>query len=130
MELPGRRSHRELGDLYAAASVEDCAREHEGFGMPLLEAWAFDLPVVARAAAAVPETVGDGGILLTSDDPLVWAAVVDRVIRDAPLRRFLIERGRRRLAAFSDAALATRISELLDRLGLRGPGRPSSAGGV
>jgi glycosyltransferase involved in cell wall biosynthesis len=124
VELPGRRSDRELGDLYAGATVAVCASEHEGFGMHVLEAWAFNLPLVARAAAAVPETVGDAGILLDTDDPLVWAAVVDRVIRDARLRNLLIERGRRRLGDFSDAALEVRMSELLDRLDLSGQGAP------
>jgi glycosyltransferase involved in cell wall biosynthesis len=127
VELPGRRSDRELGDLYAGATLAVCASEHEGFGMHLLEAWAFDLPLVARASAAVPETVGDAGILLDTDDPLVWAAVVDRVIRNAPLRRLLIERGRHRLGDFSDAALSDRMSELLDRLGLSGRGGPRAA---
>ncbi len=122
VELPGRRSDGELGDLYAGATLAVCASEHEGFGMHLLEAWAFELPLVARAAAAVPETVGDGGILLDSDDPLVWAAVIDRVIRDAAIRRLLVERGRRRLGDFSDAALRGRMSDLLDRLGLAGHG--------
>jgi glycosyltransferase involved in cell wall biosynthesis len=127
VELPGRRSDRELGDLYAGATVAVCASEHEGFGMHLLEAWAFDLPLVARAAAAVPETVGGAGILLDTDDPLVWAAVIDRVIRDAPLRHLLIERGRRRLGDFSDAALRERMAELLDRLNLSGQGGPRAA---
>jgi glycosyltransferase involved in cell wall biosynthesis len=124
VELPGRLSDRELGDLYAGAGMAVCASEHEGFGMHLLEAWAFDLPLVARAAAAVPETVGDAGILLRTDDPLVWAAVVDRVIRDPALRRLLIERGRRRLCDFSDLALRDRTSELLERLQLA----PAAAG--
>jgi len=119
VELPGRCSDREIGDLYAGASVAVCASEHEGFGMHLLEAWAFDLPVVARAAAAVPETVGDAAVLLRTDDPLVWAAVVDRVIRDGELRQALVERGRRRLLDFSDAAFTQRIRDLLERLGLR-----------
>jgi glycosyltransferase involved in cell wall biosynthesis len=129
VELPGRRSDRELGDLYAGATAAVCASEHEGFGMHLLEAWAFDLPLVARAAAAVPETVGDAGILLDSADPLVWGAVVDRVIRDMQLRRLLIERGRRRLGDFSEAALIDRMSELLDRLDLSGQGNPRAAPG-
>ncbi len=122
VELPGRRSDRELGDLYAGATAAVCASEHEGFGMHLLEAWAFDLPVVARAAAAVPETVGDAAVLLDSADPLVWGAVVDRVIRDAQLRRLLIARGHRRLGHFSEASLRDRMTELLDRLGLSGHG--------
>jgi glycosyltransferase involved in cell wall biosynthesis len=124
VEPPGRRSDRELGDLHAGATMAVCASEHEGFGMHLLEAWAFDLPLVAHAAAAVPETVGDAGVLLETSDPPVWGAVVDRVIRDAQLRHLLIERGRRPLGDFSDAALRDRISELMDRLDLAGQGAP------
>jgi glycosyltransferase involved in cell wall biosynthesis len=118
VEIPGRLSDRQLGDLYARASVAVCTSEHEGFGMHLLEAMAFDLPLVARAAAAVPETLGEAGILLTTTDPLVWAAVIDRVLRDQPLRRQLIAQGRSRLRDFSDAALQAHVSEMIERLGL------------
>ncbi len=118
VSIPGRLSDQELGDLYARAGVSVCASEHEGFGMHFLEAWAFEVPVVARAAAAVPETVGDAGVLLRSDDPLVWAATADRVIRDQGLRRRLQERGRRRLARFSDQKLSAGLAEMLDRLSL------------
>jgi glycosyltransferase involved in cell wall biosynthesis len=124
VEMPGRRSDREIGDLYATASVALIASEHEGFCMPVLEAWAFDLPVVARATAAVPETVGDAGVLLRTDDPLVWAAVVDRVIRDLRLRRLLVDRGHRRLDGFSDSSFEARMAELLNRLGLRPEAAP------
>jgi len=118
VSLPGRLGDSQLGDLYARASVAVCASEHEGFAMHLLEAWAFDVPVVARAAAAVPETLGDAGMLLSGDDPLLWAAVVDRVIRDRSLREGLAERGRRRLASFSGTELRAQVARLLDRLGL------------
>jgi glycosyltransferase involved in cell wall biosynthesis len=120
VEIPGSLSDRQLGDLYARASIAVCASEHEGFGMHLLEAMAFDLPIVARAAAAVPETLGGASILLTTTDPLVWAAVIDRVLRDGPLRRRLIAQGRSRLSDFSDTALQSRLSELLERLSLAG----------
>jgi glycosyltransferase involved in cell wall biosynthesis len=116
--FPGRLSDRAVGDLYARASVVVCASEHEGFGFPLLEAMAFDVPVVAYGATAVTETVGDAGLLLGDKDPLVWAAVVDRVIRDQALRRNLIERGRRRLADFSGSAFEARLGDILGRLGI------------
>jgi glycosyltransferase involved in cell wall biosynthesis len=117
VSIPGEMTDSELGDLYARASVAVCASEHEGFGMHLLEAWAFEVPVVARAAAAVPETLGDAGLLVEGDDPLLWAAVVDRAIGDAGLRRALVERGGRRLASFSGADLPARVDDLLERLG-------------
>ncbi len=128
VEIPGRLSDREIGDLYAGAGVAVCASEHEGFGMHLVEAMAFQVPIVARAAAAVPETVGDAGILLTSTDPLVWAAVVDRVITDGALRRALIEAERRRLEDFSEPALRMRWRELLLGLGLTPAGTSARLG--
>jgi glycosyltransferase involved in cell wall biosynthesis len=72
--------------------------EHEGFCVPLLEAMAFNVPVVARACAAIPETVGDGGLLLPAwaGSELIGEAMV-RVIDDPALRSDLIARGRRRL---------------------------------
>ena len=50
--------------------------EHEGFGVPILEAMAARVPVVAYGAAAVPETMGGAGILLRTKDPEVVAATV------------------------------------------------------
>src|SRR5690348_17771683 len=47
-----------LAAAYRSSSVLVCASEHEGFCVPLLEAMAFDVPVVAFHAAAVPETLG------------------------------------------------------------------------
>ena len=53
----------ELNAYYAAAAVFLCMSEHEGFCIPLLESLAHDVPVVAFAAAAVPETLDGAGIL-------------------------------------------------------------------
>ena len=118
VEMPLRRvDDVEIAHHYRRASVVVCASEHEGFGMPILEAMAFDVPVVAFAAGAIPETAGDAALLLDTRDPLVWAGVVDRVLRDAALRAELVARGRRRLAAFSDARLAERLLGAIGRLG-------------
>jgi len=54
------------------------------------------VPVVARPAGAVAETVGDAALLLTTGDPLYVAAALHRVRGDAALRRHLVEAGRRR----------------------------------
>ena len=70
--------------------------EHEGFGVPVLEAMHFDVPVVAFAAAATPEIVGDGGLLLDSKDPLLIATAVQEVLRNSSLRDELVAAGRKR----------------------------------
>jgi len=92
VSLSGLRALYENCQLFAIAS------DHEGFCVPLVEAMSFGLPVVALAAAAVPETVGDAGILWPTPDPRVWAATFARVLRDDALATELGERGRRRFA--------------------------------
>jgi glycosyltransferase involved in cell wall biosynthesis len=118
-----RVSDRRLGDLYASAGVLATASEHEGFCVPLLEAMAFDVPIVASAEAAIPETVGDAGLLIDDRDPLVWAGAIHRAISDAALRGTLAVAGRRRLADFSDDAMQRRLATALAEAGISAPGR-------
>lgn len=114
----GRLTDAQVGDVYARASVFVSASEHEGFSVPLLEAMAFDVPVVAYAAAAVPDTVDGAGLLLRNKDPLVWAAVVDRAIRDGELRRRLVAAGRRRLQDFTPGAVRGALGGALASIGV------------
>ncbi|MHB1889532.1 MAG: glycosyltransferase [Acidimicrobiales bacterium] len=90
-----------LATYYRAADVFVSASEHEGFGVPLVEAMHAGTPVVARAFAAVPETVGTGGLLLDDPSPIALAVAVHRVVTDAVLRDALAGAGRRRAAFFS-----------------------------
>jgi glycosyltransferase involved in cell wall biosynthesis len=70
----GRVSASERDRVYARADAYLCMSEHEGFCVPLLEAMAHGVPVVARAAAAVPETLGGAGIAVSGPDALPLAA--------------------------------------------------------
>jgi len=87
-----------LRALYQNCQLFAITSDHEGFCVPLVEAMSFGLPVVALAAAAVPETVGDAGILWPTPDARVWAATFARVLRDDALATELSSRGRRRYA--------------------------------
>jgi glycosyltransferase involved in cell wall biosynthesis len=79
---------------------------------------AFELPVVAYAAGAVPDTLGGAGLLLRNKDPLVWAAAIDRVIGDAALRAEFAAAGRRRLQDFRAEAVRQRLAEALRSIGV------------
>jgi glycosyltransferase involved in cell wall biosynthesis len=118
VEFTGRLGNQQVGDLYARASVFVSASEHEGFSVPLLEAMAFDVPVVAHAAAAVPDTVDGAGLLLRNKDPLAWAAVVDRAIGDTALRARLIAAGRRRLQHFTPDRVRGALAAALASIGV------------
>jgi L-malate glycosyltransferase len=98
-----------LAAIFRRAIAFVTVSEHEGFCVPLVESLAFDVPVVARACAAIPETVGDAALLLPpwAGAELV-AGAIDRIVSDLDLRRDLIARGRRRLRELTevDASIA------------------------
>jgi glycosyltransferase involved in cell wall biosynthesis len=85
-----------LPHVYSAAEVLVYPSLYEGFGLPLLEAMACGTPVLAAAAGAVPETVGDAAILTDPLDVAGMANGLARVLRDGDYRAFLRDRGRRR----------------------------------
>lgn len=89
-----------LVEAYERASAFVCLSRHEGFSVPVLEAMRHGLPVVALAAAALPETVGDGGLLLPRADLDLVVAAVHRVATDAATWTALSEAGLRRAATF------------------------------
>lgn len=105
--FPGHISFPQILALYRTASVFLCMSEHEGFCVPLVEAMYFDVPVVAYGACAVPGTLGGSGLLLDKKDPLLAAAVMDRVVTDGTLRAFVLEKQRQRLADFSYETVST-----------------------
>ena len=112
--LPGWLRVEELVAFYRAASVFATMSEHEGVCVPLLEAMSFDLPVVARAFAAIPETMGDAGLLLPSEEnPALVAEALAEVLTNDALRADLVARGRRRVEEFGpDTAVMTFLDHL------------------
>lgn len=114
--ITGAVSDLQLAQHYRSASVFVTASEHEGFCVPLLEAMAFDVPVLARAFAAIPETVDDAGLLLPPEDgPVLMAEAMATVAEDAAVRAACTSRGRDRLRAFgTDEARSIFLAHLLD----------------
>ena len=85
VHLQGHVSNEELVAYYEVADVFVCASEHEGFCVPLVEAFHMGIPVVAYAAAAVPATMDGGGILVDTKDPITVAALVDELVTNSAL---------------------------------------------
>lgn len=108
----GKVSFPMLLGLYRSAHAYLSMSEHEGFGVPLLEAMYFDVPVVALGAAAVPETLGGAGILLSSLDPEAAAEALHRVIADEVCRAAVIDAQRARCREFSHEQTAGAVQEL------------------
>ncbi len=105
-----------LGAYYRNADVFVCLSEHEGFGVPLLEAMHHNVPVVAFDAAAIGETMGDAGILLDDKSPAVVAQAWDRVLHDDVLAQELRRRGRIRMEDFSLKKSSTRWRSIIENM--------------
>ncbi|MBV9310827.1 MAG: glycosyltransferase family 4 protein, partial [Solirubrobacterales bacterium] len=102
-------SESELGERYRRADVFLCLSAHEGFCIPLLEAFHFGVPVIARPTGAIPETVGDAAILVEDSDLAVVAELLHLAVSDDALRAELRRRGRMRLDLYSPERVADRL---------------------
>ena len=94
----GHVSNEELSALYDVADVFLCASEHEGFCVPLIEAFYKRVPVVAYASTAVPATMDGGGVLYETKDPRHVARILEAILDDRALEEEIL--------ASQDAALA------------------------
>ena len=93
----GHVSNEELVAYYELADVFLCASEHEGFCVPLIEAFHAGVPVLAYAAAAVPATMDGGGVLVDQKDPILVARLIHEIATSRALQDGII--------ASQDAAL-------------------------
>jgi L-malate glycosyltransferase len=82
----GHVSDEELVAFYDVADLFLCASEHEGFCVPLIEAFYKQVPVLAYAATAVPATMDGAGVLFEDKDPVHVAALMDAILADAALQ--------------------------------------------
>jgi len=118
IRFTGKISDARLHGWYRAADLFLCMSEHEGFGVPLIEAMAFDVPVVAYKSSNVPHTMGGAGILVTRKDHKAIAALIRIISRDRALKRAIVRQQRRRISDFREERLFTRLSAFLTELGV------------
>jgi hypothetical protein len=94
----GHVSNEELSAFYDVADVFLCASEHEGFCVPLVEAFHKRVPVLAHASTAVPATMDGAGVLYDTRDPAEIARILDAVLTDPRIEDAVV--------SSQDAALA------------------------
>jgi len=102
----GRLDDHEIDALYRAADVVAYPSLYEGFGLPVIEAMARGVPVVASTTPAVAETAGDAAMLVDPLDVDALAVALERVLIDEPLAHDLRAMGLERAASFSWEATA------------------------
>ncbi|MEJ5298647.1 MAG: glycosyltransferase family 1 protein [Armatimonadota bacterium] len=110
--LKGAVDDATLARLYASASVFCLPSFHEGFGLTVLEAMTFGCPVVASDCSALPEAVGDCGLLASPGDPNALADALRKVLDNEDVAASLRERGRQRAGEFTWDGSARRTLEV------------------
>ena len=90
-----------LRRAYRTADVLLFPSLYEGFGFPVLEAFASELPVVASSAGGLKEVAGDAAVIVEGRDPASYVEAIEDLSSDSDERDVLIERGRRRAKTFS-----------------------------
>ncbi len=100
VEFAGSVDEATLIDWYGRADAFVCLSEHEGFCVPVIEAMAAGVPVIAYDAAAVPETMGGAGIVLDDKRPTSVVTAIERVLDDAELRDRMVAAGQARALEF------------------------------
>lgn len=115
VEFAGCLSDEGVRAMYEAADAYICMSEHEGFCLPLVEAMHFGLPVVAFAAGAVPETLGDGGVLVREKRHAEIGQLLFNLSQPGDLRTAVVESGKCRVQRFSEERFRLRVSDLVLR---------------
>jgi glycosyltransferase involved in cell wall biosynthesis len=112
----GHVEQAELAALYRCATLVAVPTLFESISIPVYEAFMLGTPVCASNVVALPEQIGDAGLLF---DPLSVndiAAALRRLLTDEALRRELVARGRQRFAAVTHDGYARRLADVIDAL--------------
>ena len=107
---------KELASWYARARVFAFPSLDEGFGMPVLEAMAAGVPVVASNRSALPEVCGAAALLVDPEETEALTQAIERVIQDTELADDLISRGKVRAAEFTWKRAAEKTWKVYEKL--------------
>ena len=91
IHFTGHVPDEELVAFYDVADLFLCASEHEGFCVPIVEAFYKQVPVLAYAATAVPSTMDGAGVLFDDKDPMQVAALMDAIVSNASLQDAIVD---------------------------------------
>ncbi len=114
VKMTGSVSDQHLATYYKASSLFLSMSDHEGLCIPPTEAMAVGTPVIAKGSGAIPETLGDGALILDPDaGPVMAAEAIYEVLRNEKLRFSLQSRGRSRAEELSNRDSSGRSTQLI-----------------
>ena len=118
VKFSGRVSQAAFKTYYECADLYLTASHHEGFCVPLIESMYFDVPILAHDAAAIPETLGDAGILFGELGYAEVAQMAHIMISDTAVRQQIIKKQQGRLQFFAPDHVEALLQDVLQKMGL------------
>ena len=115
VSLPGKVSDAQLKTYYSVADLYVTASEHEGFCVPLIESMYFNLPILANNSSAIPETLGDAGILFSDLGYEEVASMAHLILTDNGLKESILTAQQQRLAKFTPKHVESTLREIINR---------------
>ena len=112
----GHIPYEERNAIFKAADVFLCMSEHEGFCIPLLEAFQQKIPVVAYKASAVPDTMGSAGVLIATKEPKIVCRAIERLVVDKTYKQEIIDGQLKRLSTMTLSAHSEEFIQCLRRV--------------
>jgi L-malate glycosyltransferase len=112
----GHVSDEELVAFYEIADLFLCASEHEGFCVPIVEAFYKQIPVLAYAATAVPSTMDGAGVLFDDRDPIHVATLMDEIVSNAALQDRIVDGQLDAVARLQSKDFAGTLLGFVDRI--------------
>jgi alpha-1,3-rhamnosyl/mannosyltransferase len=106
-------SFADLGVLYRGASVFAFPSLYEGFGLPILEAFASKIPVVCSHNSSLPEVAGDAALYFENNNAANLAQKIKQILENPELKNSLIQKGLTQLEKFSWEKCAKETLEFL-----------------
>jgi glycosyltransferase involved in cell wall biosynthesis len=120
----GHVTDAELTAYYEVADLFLCASAHEGFCVPIVEAFYKQVPVVAYAATAVPATMDGAGVLYSTQEPLEVAALMDAVLSDDSLYGAVVRKQEEAILRLKAREFDKTLLGFVEQV-LRSPRRPA-----
>ena len=116
VHFAGHVSDEELVAFYEIADLFLCASEHEGFCVPIVEAFYKQVPVLAYAATAVPSTMDGAGVLFEDRDPMHVAMLIDEIISNAALQNRIVDGQLAAIGRLRSKDFASTLLGFVDRI--------------
>lgn len=124
VNIPGKVTDEDLYGYYRAADLFLCMSEHEGFGVPLIEAMVFNIPIIAYNSSNIPYTLENSGILVNKKDPIFIATLIDYLLQNKQILRRITHYQREHLTSFSLPTLVHKLNSFFSDNSILVPLKP------